>query len=206
MTTNETFWFRDGYPFDYLQSTLLPEFQGESAFGPIRIWSAACSSGQEPYSISMLVEESLKSSSKGRRKVEVVATDLSGSMLDQARLGVYDKMSIMRGLSPLRLDNYLTRQKHYETWEVRPEIKRRIKFQALNLLDSYTSLGKFDVIFCRNVLIYFNGELKNSILRKLYGALKPGGALILGASEGLGGADDQFEMVHCSPGVIYRAR
>ncbi|WP_439134121.1 CheR family methyltransferase [Pseudomaricurvus sp.] len=205
MTTNETFWFRDTHPYDYLQTTLLAEIQKKPDSGPIRIWSAACSSGQEPYSISMTVEESRRQNRlSSARSVEIVATDLSASMLKQAQAAEYDKMSVLRGLSPERRDAYFD-QVSEEVWRVKPAIRSRVQFRSLNLLDSYGGLGRFDVIFCRNVLIYFTGELKQNILTRLHAALKPGGVLVLGSSEGLAGASELFEMIHCKPGIMYRA-
>ncbi len=206
MTTNETFWFRDNYPYDYLASHLFTELNQASGAGSIRIWSAACSSGQEPYSISMVAEECRRKNSMAfRRNVEVVATDLSGSMLEQAKLARYDKMAVVRGLSTER------RQLHFDElsndeWQVKEPIRRRVQFKALNLMHPYSTLGKFDIIFCRNVLIYFNADLKQDILRRMHAVLKPGGVLFLGSSEGVGGVNDLFEMVHCSPGILYRAR
>lgn len=205
MTTNETFWFRDIHPYDYLQSTLLAEIQQKPDSGPIRIWSAACSSGQEPYSISMVVEECRRQSRlSSARPVEIVATDLSASMLKQAQAAEYDKMSVLRGLSPERRDAFFDPMSD-ETWRVKQFIRSRVQFKSLNLLDSYGGLGRFDIIFCRNVLIYFTGELKQNILKRLHAALKPGGILVLGSSEGLAGAAELFEMVHCKPGIMYRA-
>ncbi|WP_027330838.1 CheR family methyltransferase [Marinimicrobium agarilyticum] len=208
MTTNETFWFRDTYPFEYLRNQLLPQWmQAEHrAAGPIRIWSAACSSGQEPYSISMMVEEFRRQRMGAlARPVQVVATDLSSIVLDQARRGEYDRLSVVRGLSSERQERYFDSPAE-NVWRVKPIIRDRIEFKAWNLLDSYAGLGKFDVVFCRNVLIYFNAELKQRILEKIHGALKPGGLLFLGSSEGLGGAAGRFEMVRCEPGILYRAR
>ncbi|WP_347329502.1 CheR family methyltransferase [Marinimicrobium locisalis] len=208
MTTNETFWFRDTYPFEYLHNQLLPQWmQSENRMaGPVRIWSAACSSGQEPYSISMMVEEFRRQRMGAlARPVHVVATDLSSLVLDQARRGEYDRLSVVRGLSPERLARYFDNPTE-NVWRVKPIIRDRIEFKAWNLLDSYAGLGKFDVVFCRNVLIYFNAELKQRILEKIHGSLKPGGVLFLGSSEGLGGAARLFEMVRCEPGILYRAR
>lgn len=206
MATNETFWFRDSHPFDYLQSTLLPELQQQSGAGPIRIWSAACSSGQEPYSISMLVEEYRRQNRLGLpRAVEIVATDVSASILKQAQAGEYDKMSLLRGLSPERRQTFFDPLDE-DRWRVKPLIRERVQFKSLNLIDSYAALGRFDVIFCRNVLIYFDAELKQDILRRLHAALKPGGMLVLGSSEGLGEASSLFDMVYCKPGIMYRAR
>ncbi len=207
MTTNETFWFRDNYPYDHLRSTLLPQLMGGNnrMFGPVRIWSAACSSGQEPYSISMMVEE-YKRQNMGNlaRPVQIVATDLSSTVLDQARSGEYDKLSVMRGLSSERLDRYFDNPTP-TMWKVKPFVKERIDFRSLNLMDSYAGLGKFDIVFCRNVLIYFNGDLKRQILQKIHASLKPQGILFLGSSEGLAGVADLFEMVRCEPGILYRA-
>lgn len=207
MTTNETFWFRDNYPYDYLKNTLLPQLMGGNnrMFGPIRIWSAACSSGQEPYSMSMMVEE-YKRQNMGNlaRQVQVVATDLSSTVLDQARSGEYDKLSVMRGLPADRLERYFDNPTPI-MWRVKPFVKERIDFRSLNLMDSYAGLGKFDIVFCRNVLIYFNADLKRQILQKIHASLKPQGVLFLGSSEGLAGVADLFEMVRCDPGILYRA-
>lgn len=207
MTTNETFWFRDIYPFEHLKDQLLPALMvgQQKSTEPIRIWSAACSSGQEPYSISIAVEEYRQNRTMGvlRRPVQIVATDLSSIVLEQARAGSYDRAAIARGLSEERLTRYF--DKRDDRWHVKPVIRERVQFKALNLLDPYMSLGRFDVVFCRNVLIYFDAELKQRILRKLHGVLKPGGILCLGSSESLAGAGNLFEMVRCEPGIMYRA-
>jgi chemotaxis protein methyltransferase CheR len=207
MTTNETFWFRDIYPYDHLKNTLLPQLMAGNnrMFGPVRIWSAACSSGQEPYSISMMVEE-YKRQSMGNmaRQVQVVATDLSSTVLDQAKRGEYDKLSVLRGLSSERLERYFDNPTP-AIWRVKSFVKERIDFRSLNLMDSYAALGKFDIVFCRNVLIYFNADLKRQILQKIHASLKPQGILFLGSSEGLAGAADLFEMVRCEPGILYKA-
>lgn len=207
MTTNETFWFRDVYPFEHLRNKILPELMSPALRmqGPIRIWSAACSYGQEPYSISMMVEE-YKRASMGtlNRPVQIVATDLSSIVLDQARSGEYDKMSIIRGLSTEKLERYFDKQSD-NLWRIKPPVKERIDFKSLNLLDSYASLGRFDIVFCRNVLIYFNADLKREVMKKIHSTLKPGGILYLGSSEGLAGSSDLFEMVRSDPGILYRA-
>lgn len=207
MTTNETFWFRDVYPYDHLKNVLLPQLMAGNnrMFGPVRIWSAACSSGQEPYSISMMVEE-FKRQNMGNlaRPVQIVATDLSSTVLEQARSGEYDKLSVMRGLSADRLAQFFDNP-NPAMWKVKPFVKERIEFRSLNLMDSYVGLGKFDIVFCRNVLIYFNGDLKRQILQKIHASLKPNGILFLGSSEGLAGVADLFEMVRCEPGILYRA-
>jgi chemotaxis protein methyltransferase CheR len=206
MTTNETFWFRDGYPFDYLLNKLLPQLHKEKIGGNLRIWSAACSSGQEPYSISMMVEDFYKKNPSARSQgLEIVATDLSSVILEQAKSGIYDKISISRGLSLERMEQFFEKSEA-DTWRAKNSIRDRISFRALNLQDSYYMMGKFDVIFCRNVLIYFSQELKTDILRKLHGQLNKNGVLFLGSSESLTGVSDCFDMIDCAPGVAYRAK
>lgn len=205
MTTNETLWFRDTHPFNVFNSMLLPELQSQGS-SPMRVWSAACSSGQEPYSLGMLVEEYRSSNFGGlRRPIEITATDLSRTMLEWCHRGEYDRLSIGRGLSPERLQRFFE-QLDEGRWRVKPEVRARVRFQTLNLMDNYFSLGKFDIVFCRNVLIYFSADLKADILRRIHGVLRPGGYLILGASEGLTDVSELFEMVRCNPGIIYRAR
>ena len=207
MTTNETFWFRDSYPYEYLAKTIIPEFAQSQASGKLmRIWSAACSTGQEPYSVSMILEESARNKfgPKGADG-EILATDLSSEALDTAKRGVYDRISVVRGLSDQRMNAYFE-QVDAESWRVNANISRRIRFRPLNLQDSFILLGKFDVIFCRNVLIYFSLDLKNQILTKLHGSLNPGGILFLGSSESITGVNHLFEMVNCRPGVAYRAK
>jgi chemotaxis protein methyltransferase CheR len=204
MTTNETLWFRDTHPFTIFQKTLLPELL-EKNRGSLRVWSAACSSGQEPYSISMLVEEHNASQLAGTKaNVDIVATDLSPSMLNCSKEAIYDSLSLGRGLSQERLGKYFDVLSP-NSWQVKREVRNRVRFQPLNLKDSFLTMGKFDVVFCRNVLIYFSADLKADILRRIHATLKPGGYLILGASEGLGDIGDLFEMRQCRPGIIYRA-
>lgn len=205
MTTNETFWFRDGYPFDYLANKLLPDLHRDKKGAPIRIWSAACSSGQEPYSLSIIVEEFFRSLGGIRTPVEILATDLSSSILAQAREGIYDRLSLTRGLSEQRLKTFF-KPKGEDRWQIEAAIRGRVQFRPLNLQDSYYLLGKFDVVFCRNVLIYFSAHLKREILRKIHGVMAPGGYLFLGSSETISELNDLFEMIHCTPGVVYRVR
>lgn len=159
MTTNETLWFRDTYPFEVLKQRVLPELIKANGGQRLRIWSAACSSGQEPYSLSMAIDE-FEKTNLGQLKagVQIVATDLSGSMLTAAKAGEYDTLAMGRGLSPERLQRYFD-AKGPGRWAVKPAIRSRVEFRALNLLDSYASLGKFDMVFCRNVLIYFSAEI-----------------------------------------------
>ncbi|MNF46696.1 Chemotaxis protein methyltransferase Cher2 [compost metagenome] len=206
MTTNETLWFRDTYPFEVLKNKVLPEQIKANPGQRLRIWSAACSSGQEPYSISMTIDE-FERSSIGQLKqgTQIVATDLSGSMLSNCKSGEYDSLAIARGLSQERLQRYFD-PKGPGRWAIKAPIRSRVEFRSFNLLDSYAALGKFDIVFCRNVLIYFSAQVKRDILMRLHATLKPGGYLFLGASEALNGLPDHFQMVQCSPGIIYQAK
>ena len=206
MTTNETLWFRDTYPFEVMKNKVLPEAIKASPGARLRIWSAACSSGQEPYSLSMTIDE-FERSNLGQLKsgVQIVATDLSGTMLTNCKSGEYDSLAIGRGLSQERLQRYFD-AKGPGRWAVKAPIRSRVEFRAFNLLDSYAALGKFDIVFCRNVLIYFSAQVKKDILTRIHSTLKPGGYLFLGASEALNGLPELYRMVQCSPGIIYQAK
>ena len=206
MTTNETLWFRDTYPFEVLKSRVLPELIKANPGQRLRIWSAASSSGQEPFSLSMAIDE-FERSNLGQLKsgVQIVATDLSASMLTACKAGEYDSLAMGRGLSQERLQRYFD-PKGPGRWVVKPAIRNRVEFRMLNLLDSYASLGKFDIVFCRNVLIYFSAEVKKDILLRIHSTLKRGGYLFLGASEALNGLPEHYQMVQCSPGIIYQAK
>lgn len=203
MTTNETSWFRDTYPFDILKEHILPEFAKGSA-RQIRIWSAACSTGQEPYSLSMAITEYLqgKSGSLTSGSIQILATDISPRVLEQARSGIYEGVAVTRGLAAERKQRYF--KQVGDSWQVNEAIRSRITFRELNLMQSYTSLGKFDVIFCRNVLIYFSTELKKDILSRMAKALNPGGYLVLGGSESISNYSDEFDLVRWRSGVIYK--
>ncbi|UTT85291.1 protein-glutamate O-methyltransferase [Vibrio pelagius] len=203
MTTNETLWFRDTYPFAVLADKLLPEIAANKR--PIKIWSAASSSGQEPYSMAMTVLETQARKPGMLPNVSITATDISASMLDMCRAGVYDNLALGRGLSPER------RRTFFEDagdgrMKIKDNVKRMVNFRPQNLMDSYALLGKFDIIFCRNVLIYFSPDMKSKVLNQMANSLNPGGYLLLGASESLTGLTDRFEMVRCNPGIIYKLK
>ncbi|MFN2309371.1 MAG: protein-glutamate O-methyltransferase CheR [Gammaproteobacteria bacterium] len=204
MTTNETFWFRDGFPFEILKDVVLPELSGRRLRSP-RIWSAACSSGQEPYSISMTVQEYLTSRPGSLNDVQILATDISPAILHGAKEAIYDTPALARGLSPERKQRYFIEQDEGR-WRVRPEIHARVRFSQANLLQSFTLLGRFDVIFCRNVLIYFSSQMKSDILGRMARALNPGGYLFLGSSEAITQYSDEFETVRCPRGSVYRVK
>lgn len=203
MTTNETLWFRDTYPFTVLADKLLPEMAANKR--PIKIWSAASSSGQEPYSMAMTILETQQRKPGLLPSVSITATDISASMLDMCRAGVYDNLALGRGLSLER------RRTFFEDagdgrMKVKDNVKRLVNFRPQNLMESYALMGKFDIIFCRNVLIYFSPEMKSKVLNQMANSLNPGGYLLLGASESLTGLTDKFEMVRCNPGIIYKLK
>lgn len=201
MTTNETMWFRDVYPFEILKKQLLPELAKNKT--PIRIWSAASSTGQEAYSISMSVTEFQQSNpGKLTSNVEIVGTDISQTVVNQAKQGRYDELSVVRGLSVERRNKFFSHKD--DKWAINHDIMQRTRFTELNLLNSYSLLGKFDIIFCRNVLIYFSSEMKKDILERMAQLLKPGGTLILGGSESPTGYTKAFAMVRHPDGVVYQ--
>ena len=178
MTTNETMWFRDTFPFEILKQDLLPEL-AKTKKSALRIWSAACSSGQEPYSISMTVSEFLaKNPGAFPAGVKIVATDISPAMLNYCKQARYDSSAINRGMSEERKTRFFS--KVDQCWEVKPEIRARVEFRSLNLQQNFSSLGSFDVIFCRNVLIYFSSEFKTDILTRMAAILGADGYLFLG--------------------------
>lgn len=204
MTTNETMWFRDRYPFEILSNTILPEISS-LRMRQLRIWSAACSSGQEPYSISMALQEySALRPGALPGNTQIVATDISPSMLREASAALYDKMSITRGMSEERIKRFFLQKN--DRWEVRPEIRGRVTFREMNLMQNFATLGKFDIIFCRNVLIYFSSDLKKDILTRMAQAMSPRGYLFLGGSESPTSYVDMFEMVRTTAGVVYRLK
>jgi len=203
MTTNETLWFRDGYPFTVLAEKLLPEVAERKR--PIKIWSAASSSGQEAYSMAMTILETQQKRPGLIPNVSITATDISASMLDMCRAGVYDSLALGRGLSPERRRTYFE-DAGDGRMKVKDNVKRFVNFRPQNLMESYVLLGKFDIVFCRNVLIYFSPDMKSQVLNSIANSLNPGGYLLLGASESLTGLTDRFEMVRCNPGIIYRLK
>jgi len=205
MTTNETSWFRDVYPFDILKEKLLAELINAQP-RTIRIWSAACSTGQEPYSLSMMVQEYLQSKpgSLSTNAVQIIGTDISPSVLAVAKSGVYEGVAVSRGLPKERKARFF--QEIGAGWEVSADIKKRVSFRELNLMQNYTLLGRFDIIYCRNVLIYFSTELKRDILARMAKCLNPGGFLVLGGSESITNYSNEFDLVRWRNGVIYQLK
>lgn len=204
MTTNETLWFRDQYPFELLKTKLFTELKTLNR--PVKIWSAASSSGQEPYSIAMSVAE-YQASNPGALKMgaQIIGTDISNTMLDMCKNGEYDALALARGLSAERRKKFF-KDSGNGMAQVVDSLKKQVSFRHLNLLDSYSLMGKFDIIFCRNVLIYFSPEVKSKIIAQFSQALNPKGYLFLGASESMSGLSTDFDMVRCNPGIIYQKK
>lgn len=204
MTTNETSWFRDDYPFEFLRSTVLP-FTVKKPNSPLRIWSAACSYGHEPYSIAIVIEEFLsKNPGCLSAGVEILGTDISSKALEYSMNGVYNQLETRRGLSEQRRKRFFSEVTDGQ--RVNDKVRRHISFRKLNLIQGAYPLGKFDVIFCRNVLIYFSNKKKVEILANLVRYLAPAGYLFLGASEPMASYSDKFHMLPCDKGVVYQLK
>jgi chemotaxis protein methyltransferase CheR len=198
MTTNESFFFRDIKPFDQFRTFVLPQLLAtRAATRTLRIWSAACSSGQEPYSLAMILDQE-----KARLvnwRVEILATDLSTEILDKAKAGSYTQFEVQRGLPIQLLLKYF--KQHGDRWEVDPALRSAVQFRQFNLLDDPASLGRFDVIFCRNVLIYFDQPTKSVILERLARILAPDGFLYLGGAETVLGLTDKLQPAADNRGI-----
>ena len=195
MTINETHFFRDQVPFQALL-TILPELLHEKRFSrSLRIWSAACSTGQEIYSIAMMLDE--MSEKLGGYKVDLVATDISAAVLDKAASGSFARFEVERGLPPRFAEKYFKPCGSH--WIIDDRIRRQVKFQRQNLLEDFSALGRFDFVFCRNVLIYFNSETRCSILERIGRQLSPEGLLVLGSAESMVGLASGYVLDQRSP-------
>ena len=189
MTTNETFFFRDEVPFDHLRDTMLPALlQARASRRSLRIWCAASSTGQEPYSIAMCLKE-LGAALAGWR-VEIIGTDLSQAVLEKSRAGIFSQFEVQRGLPIQMLVKHFTQIG--ELWQLNPDIRAMVQYRQLNLLHDFAQLGTFDVIFCRNVLIYFDQDTKAGIFERLAKMVEPDGFMVLGAAESVVGISDAF--------------
>jgi chemotaxis protein methyltransferase CheR len=189
MTTNETFFFRDKVPFDHLRETILPALvQARASRRSLRIWCAACSTGQEPYSVAMCVKEFAGLSGW---RVEIVATDLSQEVLEKSKAGIYSQFEVQRGLPIQMLVKYF--KQTGELWQISADIRAMVQHRQLNLLQDFSHLGSFDVIFCRNVLIYFDQDTKTGIFERMAKMLEADGVLLLGAAESVVGISDAFK-------------
>ena len=190
MTTNETFFFRDKVPFDHFRDSIMPEIiKARAARKSVRIWCAAGSTGQEPYSLAMCLKE--MSAALAGWRVEIIATDLSQEVLEKSKAGVYSQFEVQRGLPIQLLVKYF--KQNGELWQISPEIRAMIQHRQLNLLHDFSQLGAFDVIFCRNVLIYFDQDTKINIFGRLAKTMEADGFLVLGAAETVVGLTDVFK-------------
>ena len=203
MTTHETSFFRDSHPFETLRAAILPGLIAKRPPGQnLAIWCAACSSGQEPFSVAMLAHEHFPELVKGR--LRIIATDLSGAVLARARDGLYTQIEINRGLPAALLTRYFDKQGL--SWRLKSEIRRMVDFRQNNLVEAWPHLPALDVVFMRNVLIYFGQDTKKAILAKVRGILKPDGYLFLGSSETTLNLDTAFEPISIGKTVCYQLR
>jgi chemotaxis protein methyltransferase CheR len=198
MTTNETFFFRDKTPFDHFKDTVVPELlRARVGRRSLRIWCAAASTGQEPYSLAMILKE-MGAALSGWR-VEIVATDLSPEVLEKSRSGIYTQFEVQRGLPIQLLVKHFTQVG--AMWQLNADTKAMVQFRPFNLLQDFAPLGKFDIVFCRNVLIYFDQPTKTDIFKRLAKASESDGYLFLGAAETVVGLTDQYRICPNRRGV-----
>ncbi len=203
LATHESSFFRDGTPFELLARQILPDLiAARRAQRSLRIWCAACSSGQEPYSVAIALQEAATQMPGWR--LEIVATDFSKPILDKAQAGLYSAFEVKRGLSPQRQERWF--QEEGGAWRVSPQLRQMISFRPHNLLQGTAGLGTFDVIFCRNVLIYFDPDGKRAVLEDLARALAPDGALFLGSAETILGLTTSLESMPGGRGLCRRAQ
>jgi chemotaxis protein methyltransferase CheR len=198
MMTNESFFFRDGKPFDQFRQLVLPGLlQSRAAKKSIRIWCAAASTGQEPYTLAMIVKE--EAAKLAGWRVEIVGTDISHEALERAKSGVYTQFEVQRGLPIQLLVKYFKQQG--DKWQIAPEIRSAVQYRSFNLLTDFASLGAFDVIFCRNVLIYFDQKTKGTILDRMARLLPADGLLYLGGAETVLGVTERFQPMPGQRGI-----
>jgi chemotaxis protein methyltransferase CheR len=198
MTINETLFFRDDRPFKHFREKALPEILKSRAAGKsLRFWSAACSTGQEPFSISMSLSEILPKPEEWH--VDILATDISERTLSQARTGEYSQFEIQRGLPIQFLIKYFNQDGNI--WRINEKLRKMIRFEPFNLLENMDRLGVFDIIFCRNVLIYFDDETKKKILKNIIKRMAPDAYLFLGGSETVIGLCPELKICAECPGL-----
>ena len=202
MTTNESFFFRDNIPFDAFEKIMLPELitNARATSKKIRIWCAAASTGQEPYSLAMILQSNKRLWSG--LQIEIIGTDLSQVAIDRAISGKYTQFEVQRGLPVQMLMEYFTQQG--TSWFISDEIKNMVKFSKSNLLEPFNSLGRMDIVFCRNVLIYFDTDTKAKVVNSINNILRPDGYLVLGGAETLLGISDQMQRAEGYRG-LYRS-
>ncbi|MEL7029126.1 MAG: protein-glutamate O-methyltransferase CheR [Pseudomonadota bacterium] len=202
MTTNETFFFRDKTPFAVMEESVLPYIARKTGGrGKVRVWTAAASTGQEPYSLAILLRE--QASKLGSLHFEILGTDISKRVLSKAQSGIYTQFEVQRGLSMQRLVKNF--DKSGEVWQVKPELRAMATFREFNLLEDFRSLGAFDVVFCRNVLIYFDAETKRDVLERIARLMPEDGFLFLGSAETVVGITRAFKPVAGCRGLYSRS-
>ena len=190
MMTNESFFFRDKVPFEHFTATMMPALIAARAREKrIRIWCTAAATGQEPYSLAMALKG--LGAALAHFRIEILATDLSGECLEKAKAGIYSQFEVQRGLPITQLVKFFSQVG--EAWQIAPEIRGMVQFRTLNLLNDFSSLGSFDIVFCRNVLIYFDQETKISVLNRIAKQVRGDGFLVLGAAETVVGLTDAFK-------------
>ncbi|MGZ3304749.1 MAG: CheR family methyltransferase [Asticcacaulis sp.] len=202
MTTNETFFFRDKLPFDQFKSDVLPALSKARSGGDVKIWCAACSTGQEPYSLAMIMDE--MAGQLPRLKLDILATDISLRCLEKAQAGLYTQFEVQRGLPITTMVKYF--EKVDEMWRISPKIRAAVRFKPFNLLDDLRGMGRQDVIYCRNVLIYFDLETKKRVLEQMATLLADDGYLFLGAAETVLGITDAFKPMPGMRGLYVKAQ
>lgn len=201
LVTNETSFFRDIHPFEALRKFVLPELSKKRAIErSLNIWCAACSHGQEPYSIAMLIREHFPL--LGSWSVQLIASDFSSKVLARARNGCYNNLEIKRGLPKTLRDKYF--QKLDSEWQIQEQIRQMVEFRQINIVQSWSSLPEIDIIFLRNILIYFDVATKKALLKKVRQQLKPDGYLFLGSGETTINLDNSFERVQFDKSICYR--
>ncbi len=198
MTTNESFFFRDIKPFEVFRRETLPNLlEARAHRRQIRIWSAACSTGQEPYSLAMMLKE--EAAKLAGWRVEIVATDLSAEVLEKAKVGLYSQFEVQRGLPIQLMLKYFAQVN--DLWQIDAGVRAMVSFREANLLDDLSTLGQFDVVFCRNVLIYFDQDTKRAVLERIGRLMPPDGVLYLGGAETVLGICDNFKPLPGQRGV-----
>ncbi len=203
MTTNETSFFRDKTPFEDLKNTLIPALiASRSNVKKLRVWCAAASTGQEPYSMLLLLNETFPELKQW--SVEIIATDIAQTMIDRSREGIYSQFEVQRGLPIQYLVKYFSQVP--QGWQVKETLRQRIVWQKLNLIDRFDSLCPFDLVLCRNVLIYFEVPMKREILDRVAKLLRPDGYLLLGAAETVLGICERFDRYRGCPSAVYSLR
>ncbi len=204
MTTNETLWFRDDSCWNTIEQAILPQFLKKIKLGQkVRVWSSASSTGQEAYSFIITIKEFLAKQGLDHliSNVEIVGSDISKAALYLAENARYDPFTISRGMDETRRDKYFVKENN--SFKLSNDIKEHVSFQHFNLMNSFKPLGKFDLIFCRNVAIYFSREFKEELFLKISQSLTPDGILLLGATESLFGLQTNFESQNCGNGIYF---